>query len=462
MTKNIWRYSHFALAISSSIFILLATITGLILAFEPIKSKLQGFKISGSETLSLTNVIDTVKSRYDEVLEIEVDVNGFVKASVISFEEELDGDFYINPFDGQKIGDIPPRKPFFEFITNLHRSLFLKTLGRIFVGITSFLLFLIAITGCVLVVKRQNGVRQFFGKIIKEDFNQYFHIITGRWMLIPVLVITITGIYLSLQRFSLIPNPVVHPQKVASELNSTPILKVSQFDIFQQTRLKDIRKLEFPFSEEIEDFYILHLKNATLKINQKTGEIVEELKFPWVTFLSELSFNLHTGAGSIIWSFILILASINILFFMFTGFSISYKRLRTKTHNQIKANDAEFVILVGSENGSTKKFGKLLYQALTQIKQKVFIDELNNYQKYENLKHLVILTSTYGDGDPPGNANKFLEIFTQNPPLKSFQFAVVGFGSMLYPRFCQFAIDIHATLQKKFNEFSCTKSLSDS
>ena len=52
-------------------------------------------------------------------------------------DEDANGQFYINPFDGNKIADIPPKSVFFEFLTNFHRSLFLKTPGRIFIGISS-------------------------------------------------------------------------------------------------------------------------------------------------------------------------------------------------------------------------------------------------------------------------------------------------------------------------------------
>ena len=157
MVRSVWRYSHFALAISSSLFILLATLTGLVLAFEPIDTKLQAFRSPGSTFLTLGPVIDTLTSVYDEILDLEVDANGFVKVAVISMEEDLNGDFYVNPNNGKKIGDIPNKRPIFEFTTNLHRSLFLKTPGRIFVGLTSFFLLLIAGTGFLLLLKRQKG-----------------------------------------------------------------------------------------------------------------------------------------------------------------------------------------------------------------------------------------------------------------------------------------------------------------
>lgn len=449
MVINIWRYSHFALAVSSCLFVLLATLTGLILTFDPIQTQLQPYKVAKGEELLLSEVIELLVEQYDEVIELEVDANYFVKASVISMDEATDGDFYINPKTGEKLADIPPKKPFFEWVTNLHRSLFLKTPGRIFVGITSFLLFLIALTGCILLIKRQKGIIRFFSKIVKEDFAQYFHIVLGRLMLLPILIITLTGVYLSLLRFSLIPESNGQHTVFESSTTNSLELPFSEFEIFQTTRLKDIRKLEFPFSDEIEETFTLTLKDRELQINQKTGVIISEIKFPFVEMLNQWSFNLHTGIGSFWWSVVLFIASINILFFMYSGGMISYKRIRSRIKNIYSAAEAELVILVGSENGSTRNFATVLQKGLLKTDKKVFLDDLNHYQKYPRLQHLLILTSTYGDGEPPANASRFLSLLEKIAPAKPFQYSVVGFGSMAYPNFCQFALDLDTILATK-------------
>lgn len=446
MIRSLWRYSHFILAVSSSIFVLLATLTGLVLAFEPIDTNLQAYRSEEVKALSVAEVIDTLRAVYDEVLELAVDANGFVKVAVISMEEELNGDFYIDPKNGKKIGDIPAKKPLFEFTTNLHRSLFLKTPGRIFVGVTSFLLCLIVISGLFLFLKRQKGIRHFFDRIVKEDSAQYYHVITGRWMLVPILIIAATGVYLSLWRFAVILNPEPKVKTITEELRSTPALATAEFPIFRQTSLMAVKKLEFPFSSDVEDPFILSTGNRQLKINQITGDVIEEAQYPATNYWAELSFNLHTGNGSIIWSCILALAAINILYFMYSGALISLRRFRSKLKNKYKAAEAEIVILVGSENGSTKSFGKILQKALLSLQQRVYIDELNHYQVYPNLKNLVILTSTYGEGDPPVNATHFLQAFTENPPSQAVNYAVVGFGSLAYPQFCQYALDVDAHL----------------
>ena len=448
MINQIWRYSHFALAVSSSVFVLLAAITGGILAFEPIDKNLQPYKVPHSEGQTLAKLVDSLTHRYDEVLELAVDPNGFVSVSVISMDADLDGDFYINPFTGEKIGDIPTKRTFFEFFTNLHRSLFLKTTGRILVGIGSFLLSLIAITGFLLFIKRQRGIRYIFKKLVKEGFAQHYHVALGRWMLIPVFIVALTGVYLSLLRFSVIEDKAPTLIMKAETLDQETQLPFSAFKIFQQTPLRSIKKLEFPFSPEVEDPFILTTKKAQFKINQLNGQIIEELQNPFINGLSSLSFDLHTGTGSIIWSAILLLSAISILFFMYSGTLISLKRLRSRVKNSIGPQAAEIVILVGSENGSTRQFAKLLQKVLLKHDKQVFLDDLNAYQQYSNMKELVIMTSTYGIGDPPANADQFLSLFERIPLQQHINCHIVGFGSFAYPDFCQFALDIDEKLRQ--------------
>ncbi|MEM9846423.1 MAG: PepSY domain-containing protein, partial [Bacteroidota bacterium] len=446
---NIWRYSHFALAASSSLFVLLATVTGIFLAFEPIEKELQPYKVAGAGELNLAQVVDTLRTKYDEILTLEVDANQFVIADVFSMEEDLSGKFYIDPFTGEKIGDLPERRPIYEFMTVLHRSLFLKSVGRIFVGVTAFLLLLIALTGFLLFLKRQQGIKHAFDRIVKESFAQYYHVVLGRWMLLPIIIITATGVYLSLLQFELIPEIDVAPERMSETLATEPARAIAEFDIFKDTKLYDIRSMEFPFTTEVEDFFLLSLKDRALKINQKTGDIVESLCYPFTTQLSTLSFNLHTGTGSWLWSLILAVACFNILFFMYTGAMISYKRISSKVKNKLRPDEAEYIILVGSENGSTRQFGKILQQALLKLNQKVFVDEPNNFKAYENMKDLVVLTSTYGVGEAPANASQFISRVQSIPVKQPTDYAVVGFGSLSYPDFCQYALDVDEVLAQQ-------------
>lgn len=445
MTISIWRYSHLALAISSFVFILLASVTGIILAFEPISEQIQPYKAKDFNDVTLAETLQSLKSKYPEVIHLEVDANDFVSASVITKEgESLNG--YFNPRTAEYLGKkIEPSK-FFQWVTNFHRSLFLKSIGRFFVGLCSFLLFLIATTGSILILKRQRSFKKFFSKIVNDNFAQYWHVVLGRLSLIPIIVITLTGVYLSFEKFDLLPKNIDQHHIDFDSIAETPRLDIGDIPFFKNTKLSEVKSVEFPFSEFVEDYYTVKLIDREVAINQFSGEILSEIDHPLVTFFSDLSLNLHTGKGSILWSLILAMASVNILFFIYSGFAMTLKRRASKLKNKHKKNASKYVILVGSENGGTLPFANALQQQLIAVGETVYITELNQYSKFKSAEHLVVLTSTYGEGEAPTNANKFLKRLEQIKQKQNFKFSVVGFGSLAYPDFCKFAFDVDASL----------------
>lgn len=445
MTISIWRYSHLLLALVSSVFIIIASVTGAIIAFEPISETLNPYKIEGVEQVYLKQTVAALKQNYDEVIELKTDYNQFVSAQVIT----KGGDFlsgYIHPLTGAYLGPEIQKKPLFKFATNLHRSLFLKKTGRIIIGVTSFLLLLISITGFLLIIRRQGSLKNVFSKIVYENFFQYFHVIVGRFSFVPILIITLTGVFLSLFRFDIFPIEKELVELV--EFKNSEKIKLEEFVIFKHTKLLDVTLLTFPFSESIEDNFTLLLKDRRLLINQFSGDILKEKEIGLSQLFKTLSINLHTGKGSIIWSLILAIASINILFFIYSGFSMTLKRRTNKLQNKYKANNSKYVILVGSENGNTMTYANTVYNFLITKGETVYITELNNYSVFRKCEHIIILTSTYGKGEAPINGNNFIKLLKSVNQSQEINYSVVGFGSAKYPDFCKFAIDITKTIKQ--------------
>src|SRR5690606_36213906 len=100
------------------------------------------------------------------------------------------------PKTAKKTGEVIEQSKFYSFVTTLHRSLFLDTTGRFFIGVCATLLFLIAISGIILIFKRQKSFSSFFKKIENANFYQYSHVTLGRLLVIPIILISLTGSYL--------------------------------------------------------------------------------------------------------------------------------------------------------------------------------------------------------------------------------------------------------------------------
>ncbi|WP_405378358.1 PepSY domain-containing protein [Nonlabens sp. Asnod3-A02] len=450
MTLSLWRYSHLLLALFSSLFLIVASVTGVVLALEPISNATQNYHVVDLEDVSLARTLTQLKKNNEEVLSIKVTADSYVIASVIT----LDGtsqDVYIHPETGTSLGLVIERAPIYRWTTNLHRSLFLKSIGRIFVGIVSLLLCFIAFTGILLLIQRQGGFLKLYGKIKERDFNQRYHIILGRWLLFPILIIAVTGVYLSAEKFDLTPSfSIEHDwsKEPSIELSSGELIDIP---FFQELKMSQIDQLSFPFSEDQLDYFEITLHDCDLLVDQYSGEIISEVSHPFAHVLSSWSMTLHTGSGSIIWSVILLISSASILFFIFSGIAMYLKRRKKAVKTIALANkeDAEIVILVGSEGGSTFAFAKAISNQLSEQGKKVYLSSLNEYSIYEKATQFIIFTATYGDGDAPTNARHFLQKLTVIEQPNPIRFAVLGFGSRDYDHFCKYAVEVDTALQER-------------
>ncbi|PUB35431.1 sulfite reductase (NADPH) flavoprotein alpha-component [Elizabethkingia sp. YR214] len=448
MTLSIWRYAHLALAILTFSFLIVASSTGVILAYDAAQEKVQPYRVDDFSELNLAQSLPELRKVFPEITEITVDHNQFV--TLEGFDQDgKEVKAYINPKTGKILGKPVEKSEFINWITSLHRSLFLKETGRFTVGVISFLLMLISISGSILIIKRQQGVKHFFDKIKKDFFSQYFHVVSGRLLLIPVLVIAITGTYLFMIRFEFIPKGK-NENVAIKKSNDESEKKLADFPIFKETKFSSVKKIEFPFIEdEPEEYFVLKLKDREISVNQINGNIVKEEKYPLTTIYDNLSLSLHTGRGSVTWAIILGLASLNILMFIYSGFVITFKRTRNKIRNKYKAEDAEIVILVGSENGSTLGFASHIHSQFNSAGKKSFLAELNQYKAFPKAQHILIFTSTYGLGDAPTNAKHFKNLLAKFPQNQKVKYSVVGFGSKAYEDFCGYAVEIDKLLSEQ-------------
>ncbi|MEM8486701.1 MAG: PepSY domain-containing protein [Bacteroidota bacterium] len=445
MIISFWRYCHLALAISSFVFLLLAAVSGAILAIEPVLEEIDAIGLKVDDSQPLYQLLDQVDAHFEEVFSIKK--NSYGSIEVHGIYEGEDQTVYVNPESGKPASEVKQQAPFFQFITNLHRSLFLGSFGRALLGINSFLLLLIAATGFVLILKRTGRFLGFFEPVINTNNYSFLHIISGKWTIVPLMIIALSGVLLSLVRFSIIPSlNIVHAVDY-DLLEESPELIRSEFPVFSSTTLKDFREIEFPFFEDPEEFYRLGLTNGEVLVNQFTGKIESEQAYPWTVMVSSLSIVLHTGQGNWIWALILGVASLAIPLFVYSGFTLTFQRRKGLIRNKYAKDDCDYVVLVGSENGSTTRFAKAFQQALISAERKVYLEELNSYGHYASIKHLVVFTATYGVGDPPSNATKFVDRFLEtNGSTQAFAYSVVGFGSTSYPDFCKYAYQVNGVL----------------
>ncbi|MDD2869331.1 sulfite reductase flavoprotein subunit alpha [Neomegalonema sp.] len=62
---------------------------------------------------------------------------------------------------------------------------------------------------------------------------------------------------------------------------------------------------------------------------------------------------------------------------------------------------------------------------------------------------LIVVSSSFGDGEPPGNAEIFLARAREAPRLEDLRYAVFGLGDTAYPQFCGFTKGLDALLTER-------------
>lgn len=109
-------------------------------------------------------------------------------------------------------------------------------------------------------------------------------------------------------------------------------------------------------------------------------------------------------------------------------------------------------ILIGSQTGNSEGLGKKLAKAMAKMNFNPKLIDLSSYDKSKlaSEQNALIITSTYGDGEPPDNAADFHEwlLSDEAPNLEGVNFSVLGLGDTEYPDFCKCAIEFDTRLKQ--------------
>ncbi len=107
-------------------------------------------------------------------------------------------------------------------------------------------------------------------------------------------------------------------------------------------------------------------------------------------------------------------------------------------------------ILWGSQTGNSEALGKKLSKALAAKGHAPTLRDMADVSLADlsATKNVLIITSTYGDGEPPDNAATLHAALhaAAAPYLEAVNFAVLALGDSSYPDFCKCGHDFHTRL----------------
>ncbi len=107
-------------------------------------------------------------------------------------------------------------------------------------------------------------------------------------------------------------------------------------------------------------------------------------------------------------------------------------------------------IIWGSQTGTSESLAKKLAKQLDSRGHQTTIKDMADVKPSDlvSMTHLAIITSTYGDGEPPDNAANFHAVLHSGdaPPLSGVHFAILALGDSSYPAFCKCGHDFQTRL----------------
>jgi sulfite reductase (NADPH) flavoprotein alpha-component len=441
------RQLHGLPGLLAALVLAVLAITGAMLALAPAMDRAAAV-IPADGEVSVAELAGRIVTYYPGTEQIVRGTAGEV--IVYYYRDGQPGADLVNPMTGERIAPYEP-SAFFTWVKDLHRSFLLDDAGRMLAGVMAAVMVLLCVSGIWLLNRRSGGWKAVL-KPLTGSGGKRVHAELARFAVLGLLLSALTGSYMSAQRFGWLPEPVETGPAFPAEVSGGQPAPVSTLSALTKVDLGDLRELVFPYPGDPQDVYSLTTREGAGFVDQATGELLQYQPRSKSSVFQQWVVSLHTGEGLWWLGLILGVAALTVPVLAATGISIWWQRRRSSgqmPHNADVAQ-ADTIILVGSEGNTTWGFAHALHASLNKAGFHVHCSEMNALaDHYPQASRLLVLTSTYGDGDAPASAQRFMARLETFKGEKTLKYAVLGFGDRQFANFCQFALDVDAALASK-------------
>ena len=440
------RKFHSLPGLLAGLFLMVLSVTGAVLALAPTLDRVSAV-IPASGEVSIAALADRVVAHYPGTEQIVREPSG--KVIVYYSHNGQAGADLVNPVTGEGT----PYEPsaFFGWIKDLHRAFMLDDAGRALAGVLAVLMVLLCLSGIFLIARRTGGWKNIL-RPLSGSGEKRIHAELARFAVLGLLLSALTGSYMSAQRFGLLAEAPDTGPRFPAEVSGGQPSPVGTLKALGNFDLGELRELVFPYPGDPQDVYSLSTAGGSGFVDQATGELLQYQPRSEGNALQHWITRLHTGEG--LWWLGLILgaAALTVPILSVTGATIWWQRRRSSGQlpDNADAAQADTVILVGSEGNATWGFARELHSSLNKAGFRVHCSEMNSLaEQYPQAARLFVLTSTYGEGDAPASARRFMARIGDFRAEKNLRYAVLGFGDRQFPSYCQFAKEVDAALARK-------------
>lgn len=336
-------------------------------------------------------------------------------------------------------------------IRNLHRRLLLGDVGQATAGVGAVAMLILSISGLALLARRLGGWRNLFGPI-RGERAQKLHGALARLAAVGLILSAASGVVMTATSFSLLPDAERAQAQSATSVDG-PRMDVGAIPELRATPLSALRGLQFPVADDPADVYTMTTDAGEATMDAVSGATLTRAVNGTWRRVYEVIYALH--AGELAWPVTLLLALSSAAAPILTAAGVlswaSRRRLRMAPG--VKANapaqSADTIVLVGSEGGSTWGFAETLRAGLSAQGFRVHVAAMNDLASdYRAARRMIVLASTYGEGDAPASARRFLSRL-EDWRGGALEFATLGFGDRQFPQFCGYADAVEAALRAR-------------
>lgn len=325
--------------------------------------------------------------------------------------------------------------------------------GEMIVGLSAFVLLILSTSGMILYIRKLGSLKQLSNAIHFEATLTNLHSLSGFFCFLPLIIIGLSGLYLSFITFGWAPNSSLQRVIYPESLIQLEVVSANTFDSFKNIPLDNFKEMIYPIPEDWFDVYAVKSNQSIQFFDQFTGEQLTQQQYEPAVKWSLFVLDLHSGTINPLLALLFGISSLFIPFFGISGFILWLKKRNALDFKAFSNDNAEITILVGSETNTTWHFSYLLGKALSNAGYNVYITTMNELRDFPNAKYLFVMSSTYGNGDAPQNANQFLSKTTGLSNANNWQYSVLGFGDSSFEKFCHFPRKIMESLNINFNAF---------
>lgn len=439
-----WKILHRWLGLTLGTLAVVLGLSGALLAIDPVQQAWQG--PAAAPGLTVATLVQRVQASMPGVEEIRRLPSGTIAA--FGFDGEQAQARYVDPADGRLLGAYQP-SALPRWVKNLHRALLLGDAGRWGAALTALAMALLCASGLLLLLRRMGGWRQLAGRV-RGTLPQRLHVLAGRVVLALLLLSAVTGLFMSAATLGLVAlaDPA-EPERI-STASGAGALPAAQLPLLQTLRVQELRKLNLPDAADPTDTWRVATDQGQGWIDRYSGQTLAWQDATTAQQIDDWARVLHTGESAWPWAVVLGLAGASVLLFWVTGVLIWWQARRSAVRiaDNSPLAQADVLVFVASEGGSTWGFAQALHRALTEAGHRVHSTGLEHFQTTAATRQVFVLAATYGEGQAPAHAAAALARIAAQAQA-SVPVTVLGFGDRQYPAFCAFAQQLEQALRSR-------------